>query len=209
MMTPRMAFAALASAVLATGAVLLAADRSASQPRHAASSLSPPSSFAGIQDERTRSIALFQEAGKVIQHPRCLNCHPATERPTQTDALRPHQPLVVRGADGQGAPALACRTCHHDANFDPAGVPGHPEWHLAPASMAWQGKSLGRICEQIKDRARNGNRDMASLIHHMSEDSLVGWAWSPGGNRTPAPGSQAEFGNLIKAWAESGAHCPA
>jgi hypothetical protein len=61
---------------------------------------------------------------------------------------------------------------------------------------------------QIKDKKRNGNRDMAALLHHMGEDTLVGWAWSPGGNRAPAPGTQAEFGALLKAWADSGAHCP-
>ena len=46
--------------------------------------------------------------------------------------------------------------------------------------MGWQGRSLPQICEQIKDRARNGGRDMAALVQHMAEDSLVGWAWSPG-----------------------------
>ena len=74
--------------------------------------------------------------------------------------------------------------------------------------MAWQGKSLGQICAQIKDFGRNGNREMAALAHHMSEDSLVGWAWAPGAGRTPAPGTQVEFGALIKAWAASGAYCP-
>jgi hypothetical protein len=103
---------------------------------------------------------------------------------------------------------MRCNTCHHAENFDPARVPGHPMWHLAPIEMAWQGKTLGEICEQIKDRARNGNKDMAALIHHMAEDSLVGWGWSPGAGRVPAPGTQAEFGELIKAWAEAGAHCP-
>jgi hypothetical protein len=77
--------------------------------------------------------------------------------------MRRHQPLVVRGEDGHGAAGLRCATCHHAANFDAAHVPGHPEWHVAPAAMAWQGRSLGAICEQIKDRARNGNRDMAAL----------------------------------------------
>ena len=50
---------------------------------------------------------------------------------------------------------------------------------------------------------------MASLLHHMAEDSLVGWAWSPGAGRTPAPGAQADFGGLLHAWADTGAHCPA
>lgn len=122
--------------------------------------------------------------------------------------MRPHQPLVVRGADGHGAPGMACATCHHATNFDPAGVPGHPEWHVAPVSMAWQGRSLAQICTQIKDPKRNGGKDMAALIHHMSEDTLVGWAWSPGKGRNPAPGTQAAFGDLIKAWAASGAYCP-
>jgi hypothetical protein len=171
--------------------------------------LKPVSAFDKITDKKLRAVALFEEAGKVIQSPRCLNCHPATERPTQTDALRPHQPLVVRGEGGMGPPGgLACSTCHHDGNFDAAGVPGHPQWHLAPAEMAWQGRSLGQICMQIKDPSRNGGRDMAALIKHVSEDSLVGWAWSPGAGRTPAPGTQQEFGALMKAWAAAGATCP-
>jgi hypothetical protein len=72
-----------------------------------------------------------------------------------------------------------------------------------------QGRSVAQICEQIKDRARNGGRDMAALVQHMAVDALVGWAWRPGAGRTPAPGSQAEFGALIRAWAAAGGYCPA
>jgi hypothetical protein len=165
--------------------------------------------FSSIRDRRERSIALFEEAGKVLQHPRCVNCHPAGDRPMQTDGMRPHIPLVVRGKDGHGAPGLRCDTCHHAANFDAARVPGHPLWHLAPLEMAWQGRTLGQICEQIKDPARNGGKDMNALLHHMAEDSLVGWGWAPGAGRTPAPGTQAQFGALLRAWADTGAHCPA
>jgi hypothetical protein len=160
-------------------------------------------------DPIARSIALFREAGKVLQHPRCLNCHPAGDRPSQTDAMRPHLPPMVRGETGHGPAGLPCSTCHPRANYDAAGVPGHPDWHLAPPTMAWQGKTLGEICVQLKDPARNGDRDLPALLRHMSEDSLVGWAWSPGRGRTPAPGTQAEFGALMRAWADSGAHCPA
>ena len=185
----------------------IANEQPASQPG-ASGALRPVSAFASIKDPRQRSIELFEEAGKVIQHPRCVNCHPAGDVPLQTNAGRPHQPLVVRGADGHGAPGMQCDTCHHDANFDPARVPGNPQWHLAPQSMAWQGKSLGDICEQIKDRSRNGNRDLDAIAHHMSEDSLVGAGWHPGAGRTPAPGTQAEFGALIRAWIDTGAVCP-
>jgi hypothetical protein len=159
-------------------------------------------------DANARSIALFLEAGKVLQNPRCLNCHPVGDRPTQTDRMEPHRPWVVRGVDGHGAPGLTCGTCHHAANFDAAGVPGNPGWRLAPASMGWQGRSLGAICAQIKDPARNGGKDMVALLDHVSKDGLVGWAWSPGGRRPPAPGTQAAFGTLMKAWADSGARCP-
>ena len=166
-------------------------------------------SFDKIKDKNKRAVALFEEAGKVIQSPRCMNCHPATERPTQTDKMRPHMPLVIRGDGGIGAAGgLACNTCHHEANFDAAGVPGNPKWALARIEMAWQGKSLGQICDQIKDKERNGGKDMAALVKHMAEDELVGWGWNPGGNRTPAPGTQKQFGDLIKAWAAAGAACP-
>jgi hypothetical protein len=121
----------------------------------------------------------------------------------------PHEPLVVRGADGLGAIGMRCTTCHGPANFDPGGVPGHPLWHVAPIEMAWAGKSLGAICEQIKDPKRNGGKPIKQIVEHMAEDTLVGWGWAPGGNREPAPGTQKEFGELIRAWAETGAACPA
>ncbi|MGH8222773.1 MAG: Isoquinoline 1-oxidoreductase subunit [Woeseiaceae bacterium] len=191
------------------GTLLIANPGTASPPATSPpTTLRPVSAFASIANKQERSLALFQEAGKVILHPRCVNCHPRNDRPLQTDAGRPHQPLVVRGADGHGAPGMECSTCHHDANFDPARVPGHPRWHLAPLSMAWQGKLLGPVCEQIKDPARNGNMDLNAIAHHMAEDSLVGTAWNPGAGRTPAPGTQAEFGALIRAWIDAGAACP-
>jgi hypothetical protein len=120
-----------------------------------------------------------------------------------------HLPMVVRGAENTGATALRCMTCHQGANFAPAGVPGHPLWHLAPLSMAWQGKTLGQICAQIKDRKRNGGKSLAQIQEHMGHDTLVGWAWNPGAERTPAPGTQAQFGQLVEAWIASGAACPA
>jgi len=174
----------------------------------AANELRAASSFASIADPRSRSIAFFEEAGKVLQSPRCVNCHPATDRPRQTDARRPHIPLVVRGADGHGAPGMRCTTCHHVDNFEPAGVPGNDHWHLAPASMTWEGRTLGQICEQLKDPTRNGDRDIPTILHHVVSDTLVIWAWSPGSNRTPAPGTNAEFGELLRGWAEAGAYCP-
>jgi hypothetical protein len=171
--------------------------------------LRTPQSFDSITDKTARSKAIFQEAGKVILSPRCLNCHPNGDRPTQGNDMHLHQPMVTRGAGGMGATAMRCMTCHQGANFAPAGVPGNPAWHLAPLSMAWQGKSLGQICAQIKDKKRNGGKTLPQIAEHMGHDDLVGWAWNPGSNRTPAPGTQAQFGQLIEAWIASGAACPA
>jgi hypothetical protein len=169
-------------------------------------SLASVESFSSISDQETRSAAYFTELGKVLTNPRCLNCHPASDRPRQGDTARLHQPPVFRGADGFGLPALRCPICHQTANFGT--VPGNPIWHLAPHEMAWEGKTLGEICAQIKDPARNGNRSLATLVEHIGEDHLVGWAWAPGPGRKPAPGTQKEAGALVAAWIETGAACP-
>ncbi len=170
-------------------------------------SLAAPESFAAIGDTAARSTALFTELGKVLTHPRCVNCHPAGDHPRQGEG-RPHQPPVARGADGHGLPAMRCATCHQHANFEPGRVPGHPEWHLAPREMAWEDKTLGEICTQIKDRERNGGRSLDDLVHHIGTDTLVGWAWAPGFGRRPAPGTQKQAGALVAAWVETGAACP-
>ncbi len=88
-----------------------------STPTATANDLRPASDFTSIADKRARAVALFTEAGRVLLHPRCLNCHPAGDSPHQTDRMRLHQPLVVRGADGHGAPTLPCNTCHGPRNF--------------------------------------------------------------------------------------------
>ncbi|MFB4375024.1 Isoquinoline 1-oxidoreductase subunit [Agrobacterium sp. CR_3] len=165
------------------------------------------SEFDEITDQTARSVALFEEAGRVIEHPRCMNCHPRTDRPTQTEAMRPHTPWVTRGTDGGGAPTLRCSTCHQAENFEASGVPGNPKWRLAPIEMAWQGQTLGNICRQLLDPARS-HMTREELLHHMAQDELVGWAWRPGADRKPAPGTQEAFGSLIKAWLDTGAACP-
>jgi hypothetical protein len=165
-------------------------------------------SFSSIGDTAARSAAIFTELGKVLTHPRCLNCHPVGDRPRQGDLRRLHQPPVERGADGFGLPALRCPICHQSANSDRSGVPGNPIWHLAPREMGWEDKTLGEICAQIKDPARNGNRSVDALVEHIGEDHLVGWAWAPGRGRQPAPGTQKEAGALVEAWVKTGAVCP-
>lgn len=167
-------------------------------------------SFSALEEDEERGLALFTEAGKVLRHARCVNCHPSGERPMQQDQSRPHEPPVVRGEDGHGAPGLRCSTCHASENVEIVGasIPGHHDWHLAPASMAWAGVSLPAICEQIKDPERNGDKTLEEIVHHFAEDSLVGWGWRPGRGREPPPGSQEVLAGLIRAWVDAGAPCP-
>ncbi len=175
--------------------------------------LRPVSAFSGIADPKARSAALFVEAGRVIAHPRCVNCHPADGLPRQGMEQQPHVPKVLGGASGHGTPGLPCASCHRERNTPTVGapvesIPGNPKWALAPPEMAWVGRSLGQICEQLQDTKRNGGKDLEQLHHHMAEDVLVAWGWDPGRGREPVPGTQQEFGELIRAWIDTGAACP-
>ncbi len=203
-----------ASALLLAGAI---ATVSVAQDKPAEGApLKTAAEFDSVADKTARSVALFEEAGKVIQHPRCVNCHPAGDHPLQGMAMHVHQPPVSRGDGDIGMPGMMCSTCHGQANVEIIGqaetlksIPGHPEWHVAPIEMAWEGKTLGQICEQIKDPARNGGKTIDEIVEHMAHDSLVGWGWNPGAGREPVPGTQDVFGELIRRWAEDGASCPA
>ena len=176
--------------------------------------LRSPSEFSSIQDPLTRSRALFTEAAKVIMNPRCMNCHPATNRPTQGNDQHTHMPPVIRGDNGDGVAGNTCGACHTERNVtlrekaSYESIPGHPRWGLAPIEMAWQGKSMGEICAQLKDTVRNGGRDLALLQEHLAKDDLVAWGWNPGAGRAPVPGTQEQLGELIKAWIDTGAQCP-
>jgi hypothetical protein len=165
--------------------------------------------FGVIADRADRSRALFLEASRVFLHPRCVNCHPNGDVPAQGMQMTPHQPPVTRGPDNHGVVGMECTSCHQDRNLVQARVPGVPDWHLAPREMAWIGKTPRQICEQIKDRTRNGGKSLDQIIEHNAHDrALVAWGWSPGSDREPAPGSQEQFGAIVAAWVETGAECP-
>jgi hypothetical protein len=150
----------------------------------------------------------FARIASVLQSPRCINCHPRDDRPTQGDDRRIHGMNVQRGADGNGMPAMRCSTCHQEHNNDVAGVPGARHWHLAPATMGWVGLSKAALCRTLLDRKKNGGRSVADLITHITGDKLVGWAWDPGARRSPPPVAMADLKTALDAWALAGAPCP-
>ncbi|QIO99013.2 Isoquinoline 1-oxidoreductase subunit [Bradyrhizobium symbiodeficiens] len=185
---------------------------SGADPSSASSTLRNAGEFSSISNQADRSRALFEEIGKVLTNPRCMNCHPAGDHPLQGDDGHEHVPPIWRAETGHFE--VNCSGCHSGKNFSLheaatyRSIPGHPRWGFAPLSMAWEGKSLGDICRQLKDVQLNGGRDLAALQEHIAKDDLVAWGWNPGEGRKPAPGSQQVAGELVQAWIDSGAECP-
>ncbi len=137
--------------------------------------------------EDQAALDAFATVQKVFQSPRCQNCHIPGDAPLQFDAGLRHGMNVVRGPDGKGAVGLPCASCHAQSNppdsYGPHAPPGAPHWSLPPPAhkMAWIGLPADQLCQMIKDRGSNGNRDFAALIKHISDDKLVLWGWNPGG----------------------------
>lgn len=173
-----------------------------------------PSSWAGADnsvDAATAGKRAFVDVARVLQSPRCQNCHPDGDAPLQTDRGIRHAMNITRASLEAG---LACRTCHQERNSEalgvPGGPPGAPHWGLPPKEnpMIFQHRSLNALCEQLKDPERNGHRDLAALLEHVDHDPLVLWAWRPGGRRTLPPLDHASFVGAFRAWVASGGACP-
>jgi cytochrome c553 len=152
--------------------------------------------------------AAFAQVATVMQSPRCMNCHPRADRPSQGDDRQVHAMNVQRGPADRGLPAMNCVTCHQSRNNDRARVPGAPHWHLAPVSMGWTNLSVGDLCRTLLDRSKNGNRSVSDLVKHMTTDPLVLWAWEPGVGRSPPSVPRDEFKMVLELWAAAGAPCP-
>lgn len=150
----------------------------------------------------------FAEAAKVLQHPRCRNCHPSGDAPLHGDEGAPHSMNVSRHSTTAG---LNCTTCHRGKNVDfEHGPPGVPNWHMPPAEtpMVFEGLSVAELCTRFKDPTKNGGRSLAALAEHVGHDPLVLWAWSPGPGRTTPPMSHETFVTHVQKWAAAGGPCP-
>jgi hypothetical protein len=104
---------------------------------------------------------------------------------------------------------LPYRSQFHGA--DAHDIPEHPRPSALGARAAIDGlgrQSPGEICRQLKDKTRNGGRDLALLQEHIAKNDLVAWGWNPGAGREPALARQELAGRLAQAWIDSGAECP-
>jgi hypothetical protein len=164
-------------------------------------------------ETKLEGARLYLQIHQVLIHPRCLNCHPKGDSPKQGDQRRIHTPPITRGPHDNGPLGLQCAECHQQANYAASGVPGAPNWHLAPISMAWEDKTPGELCRALLDQRTNGNRDLKATVRHLTQDKLVAWGWEPGTGvdrtqREPVPIARAEFNRIVRAWAKAGAACP-
>ena len=55
--------------------------------------------------------AAFLDVVKVLQSPRCMNCHPNGDAPLQGDDSRVHAMGITRDIETVG---LECQTCHRE-----------------------------------------------------------------------------------------------
>jgi hypothetical protein len=169
---------------------------------------SPPSVSPPSDTQKETSLTAFNTILKVLKHPRCLNCHPSSDRPRQGDDAHVHVLGVQRGKDDKGLPAMRCNSCHQSENNTYSDVPGAPNWHLAPKSMAWQGLTDAQLGKALLDKTKNGHRTVAQLVEHMTKDALVQWAWQPGKGRNPPSINQVDFHEAVRVWAKNGAKTP-
>jgi mono/diheme cytochrome c family protein len=167
---------------------------------------------------RDAGLAAWQQIYSVLTHPRCINCHTATNYPQQGDDRHRHLFNIIRGPGGKGVAGLNCVTCHQGSNAESTGVPGAHNWQLAPLSMRWQDLddkilSSAEVCRSLTDRSKNDNLSGAGLLKHHAQEPLVLWAFQPGHHRdgtarTLPPLTHKEFVAATRTWVEAGTPCP-
>lgn len=158
-----------------------------------------------------RGAAAWETVYRVLQHPRCANCHPSGDVPLQGDDGRLHAQNVRRGPNGDGLFAMRCGTCHQTSNaLGEHTPPGAPHWKLPHPDMplVFVGKSSAELCRQMKDPAQNGNKTPEELFRHIEGDPLVRWGWAPGAGRAPVDVPHADVVAAMRAWVDSGCECP-
>ncbi len=172
-----------------------------------------PASSVELPDA-AKSQSAFLEAFAVFMSPRCANCHPAGDTPTQGDPMTLHTQAVTRGKEGKGVYGQKCTTCHQNENLEGAHLPPgtSKDWHMPPADMKmiFQGRTAAQLCQQFKDPKQNGGHKTAreAMEHIQKQDPLVMWGWEPGNGRTVPPMTFEAFSAKVEEWVANGAVCP-
>jgi cytochrome c5 len=118
----------------------------------------------------TAAVAAWSVVYGVLQHPRCMNCHPVNDAPLQGDQSLPHAQNVQRGKDGHGLFAMRCETCHQTQNLPVRTCPPGAS-QLAPSEQGHaaglRGPELGRaLSPAARSRAQRRQDSRAALRAH-------------------------------------------
>ncbi len=158
----------------------------------------------------------FETVRKVLQHPRCQNCHIPGDAPLQCDDGRAHGRTSCAARTDTARPACRARPAtasrNPPASYGPNMPPGRAELAPAAARARRWSSSASRPAELCAHRSRirrqNGGKDLAALLEHVDDDKLVLWGWDPGVGR--APGLRAARGvrRGFRTWVAAGAPCP-
>lgn len=178
--------------------------------------LLPLSAQAQDTSPRAEGIAAWQRIYEVASHPRCTNCHVGDSGRPGWAALgygdtRRHGMFIQAGDSRIGAETIPCRACHISAAGENAVPHAAPQiadaWRLPPVELAWNGKSSADLCALLGDPERNDGFDIAGLAEHIRESAFVAWGFSPGGGRSPAPGSAETLAADVELWGAAGTPC--
>ena len=168
--------------------------------------------FVTVLAANANGLAAWDRIYSVLTSPRCINCHTAGTYPQQGDDRHRHFANVIRGPQDKGVIALNCATCHQAKNADSTGVPGAPNWHLAPLSMRWQDSHDRPLPSADVCRSVRSQLDGSHLLEHHEHEPLVLWAFHPGRRpdgtpRRLPPMTHAEFVEATKRWVQAGMPC--
>jgi alcohol dehydrogenase (cytochrome c) len=173
----------------------------------------------GYVQPKSRGTPEWQAIYSVMTSPRCINCHSMADYPRQTDDRYPHVYHVTRGDDDKGVEMKRCTQCHGMRNNAETGAPGRMDWHMPPVQKSTESspgvaKAGPRLCADLKDQTKNGNRDLKQLVDFIETDPFIMWAWDPGvrangqARTTPPLATHDEFVKTFKEWTVAGAPCP-
>ncbi|MEN0067050.1 MAG: c-type cytochrome [Myxococcota bacterium] len=166
----------------------------------------PPLENPPVTRSRDEGLAAFADIYAVATHPRCMNCHPDGDAPMQGDDSHAHIYGITRFSPLEGT---HCSTCHAPKAVGDGQVPLPPAdavWSMPPQAMAFQNRTQGELCNQLKNPATNGGRGLGDLAEHIEHDHLLVTSWHSG--RETPPITHAELVERYEIWAEAGGPCP-
>ena len=124
--------------------------------------------------------ALFMQIHRCSRIRDVSTAIPRVSRRNRAIQRQVHVPPITRGPHDSGPPGLQCAACHQKKNFAAQRCAGRTELASRAAFAGWEDKTPGELCRSVLDRRTNGNKSVAEIVKHMTDDELVAWGWDAG-----------------------------